>query len=172
MNTIDDDLFANVHNLEICIIALVAVSINRLVDFFILADALAEIPGGVLWVLALVVWAGGLDIENVGHDDLLLVAFALDEENFHAVGLADLVNPFAPLLCRIGRVEDAYNTASFEPFQHVSNSSLSRRAALSFALCIVEVEKVGRWMWRIVAPVVADVEGLGRDGQPLQVTLG
>lgn len=163
LNTIDDNLFANVHNLEICIVALVAVTINRLVDFFILADALAEISGGVLWVLALVVWAGCLDIENVGHDDLLLVAFALDKEDFYTVGLADLVNPFAALLCRIGRVEDADDTASFEPFQHVCNSSLSGRAALSFALCIVEVEKVGCWMWRIVAPVVADVERLGRD---------
>lgn len=99
LNAVDDDLLANVHDFEICIVALVAVTVDRLVDFLILADAPAKVVGSLLRVLVLVIGAASLDIEDIGHDDLFLVAEALYEEDFDAIGLTDLMDPFAAVLC-------------------------------------------------------------------------
>lgn len=172
LNAVDDDLLPNVHNFEIGIVAFVAVAVNGLVYFFVLADSFAEIAGGILRILALVVGAASLDIENVCHNDIFLIAFTLDEEDPDAVGLADIVDPFAAVFCRVGGVKNANDAAGAEPAQHVGDGCLSGGTAFALALGIIEVEKVGGGMWRVVAPVVADVEGLGRDGQPLKVALG
>lgn len=172
LDTVYNDLLADVHDFEICVVALVAVTVDRLVDFLVLADTPAKVVCGLLGILVLVIGAASFDIEDVGHDDLFLVAERLYEENFDAICLTDLVNPFATVLCGIGGIENADNAAGAEPAQHVGDGRFGSGAARALTGCIVKVEKVGGGMGRIAAPVVADVEGLGRDRQPLEIALG
>lgn len=96
-NSTDDDLLANIHDLKVSQMRLLALSINSAVDFLVVANTVAEIKSGSLGVLAAVIWASGLNIANIGHDELLIIAFALNEKNLDAILVANFENPLATL---------------------------------------------------------------------------
>lgn len=56
LDTVDNDLLAHVDHLDVGEIRLILVTIDRLVDFFVVADAFLEVLYCLLWVLAIVVW--------------------------------------------------------------------------------------------------------------------
>lgn len=78
MDLVDDDLGTNIHNLDICEVFLVATPINGLVDLLIVADAIPKIERRSLGVGTLVVGRSGLDLEDIGHDQPLIVTARLD----------------------------------------------------------------------------------------------
>jgi hypothetical protein len=172
-DAVDDHLSAHVHNLEVRQVVLITILIDRLVDLLIVANAFAEVQSGLLRILTLVVRASGLNVPDVGHDELLIVALGLDEDDLDSLLLEQIDNPFAALLGAVGGVENADDTLLLlEPLQHVRDGGLGGSTALALALGIVSVEEVGRRVRGIVAAVVTDVEGLRRDRQPLKVSLG
>lgn len=89
-NTANDDLLADVHDLEVGQVGLLAIGVNGAIDLFVVADAVAEVEGSSLGILAAIVGATSLDVADVGHDELLIVTLALDKEDLDAVGVADL----------------------------------------------------------------------------------
>jgi hypothetical protein len=171
-NAANDDLLANIHDFQVGQVGLVAVGVNGAINLFVVADAITEVQSSRLGVLATVVWAGSLDIADVGHDEFFIVALALDEEHLDTFSIASLADPFPPLLGRVGGIEDTNNTASAEPSEHVGDGGLSSSSALALAFWVVGVEEVGCGLGSIVTPVVSDIEGLCRDGEPLEVSLG
>lgn len=74
---VDDDLVADINQLAVRQVLLVF--IQRLVHFLVVADAVAEILRCNFWVLTDVIGRCCLHLLNVGHDQLLIVAFALDK---------------------------------------------------------------------------------------------
>lgn len=171
-DTADNDLLTHIHDLEVSQVRLFAISVNGAVHLFVVANAVTEIEGGSLRVLSTVVRAGSLDVSDIGHDKLFVVTLALDKENLDAVFVADLQDPFTAFQSRIGSIKNTNNAARPEPGEHVGNSSLSGSTAGAFSFRIVDIEKVGRGLWCIIAAVVANVESLSRDGEPLKISLG
>lgn len=172
LDTVDDDLLAHVHELEVGVLALVAVVVQRLVDLLVIADAVPEVLGGLFRVLATVVRAGELDVADVGHDEVLVVAFALDKDDLDPFLCAGIENPLAAFFGRVGRVQYADDSAAAKPGQHVGDGSLGGGPPLLLALFVIHVEEVRGRVGRIVATVVADIEGLRWDRQPLEIALG
>lgn len=167
----DDDLFSNIHDLEISQVGLFSVGVDGLVDLFIIADACAEIEGSGFRVLATIIRAGGLNIADVGHDKLFIIAFALHKESLYSMGVASLENPFSSFRGGICGIKDTDNTTGAEPVEHVGDGGLGGGPAFSLAFGVIGVEEVGGGLRGIVTPIVADVEGLSWDGEPLQVAL-
>lgn len=143
MNSVDDDLLANVHDFEIRIVALIAISIDGLVHFFIVSDAVPEVLCSLFRVLALVIGTGRLHIPNVGHDYILVVAFALYKQYLDAMLLAGFNNPFAAVLGGIGGIQDTDSAAGAEPGQHVGDGSLCGSSSLAFTFWVVVVKEIG-----------------------------
>lgn len=158
LNAVNDDLLADVHQLQVSVVVLVVVGIDGFVNLLVVADAVAKVLGCGLGILPAIVGACQLDVTDIGHDDLLIVAFALDKQHFDAVSGARVHDPFAAVLGRIGCVKDADNAAGAEPGKHVSNGGLGCRTALPLTLGIVKIKEVGRRLWSVIAPIVADVE--------------
>lgn len=171
MNAIDDDLLSNVHNLKVRVLVFVAILVNGLINFFVIADPVQKVLSSSFGILAAVVWGGGFHVTDICHDNVLVVAFAFDKEDLDAMLRANVVDPFPTLLGRIGGIQNCNDASGTEPSEHVSYSSLCCCTALPLALGIVGVKEVCGGLWRIVAPIVADVECLRRYGQPLQVAL-
>lgn len=163
LDAVDDDLLANIHQLQVGVAILIVVGVNSLVDLFIVLDSVAKVLGRILWILAAVVGACQLDVTNVGHDGLLIIAFAFNKENLNAMGRARVPDPFTTLLGRISRIQDANNAAGAEPSKHVSNGGLGSRTAHPLTLGIAEIKKVGRRLWSVMTPIVADIESRCRN---------
>jgi hypothetical protein len=171
VDLVDDDLSTNIHNLDICEVLLVALRIYGLIDLLVVADAIPKVEGRSLGIGALVVGRGGLDLEDVGHDERLVVAAGLDIQRVDALLGALVVDPASAHACRVRGVEDGNGalTAS-EPLQHVSESSLSRCTAHLLARWVVGVEEVGGRLWGVGAAVGANIEDLCLDGEPFEVS--
>lgn len=167
LDAIDDDLLAHVHELEVCVFILVAVGIESLVNFLVHLDSFAEVLGCLFGILTLVVRACGLNVTDIGHDELLVVAFALHKEDLDSMSSAGLHHPLAAVLCGIGSIEDADNASSREPGKHVGDGSLGSLTAFPLAFCVVHIEKVRSWLRSIIAAVIADIEDLRGNRQPL-----
>ena len=73
---IDDHLAANINQLHIGKIPLIL--IDRLVDLLIVPYPVSKILGCHLWILALVVWRCSFDLDNIRHNQLLIVTLRLD----------------------------------------------------------------------------------------------
>lgn len=171
VDLVDDDLSANIHNLDICEVLLVAIRIDGLIDLLVVADAIPKVERRSLGIGALVVGRGGLDLEDVGHDQRLVVAAGLDKQRIDALLGALVVDPAAAHTCRVGGVEDGDGAlTATEPLQHVSEGSLSCCTAHLLAGWVVGVEEVGGWLRGVGAAVGADVEDLCLDGEPFQVS--
>ena len=163
----NDHAVAHVHDLAVRELLL---AVDRLVHLLVVADAIAEVLRRQLRVLARVVRRGGLDLTDVGHDELLVVALGLDEQRVDVGPIADLLDPAPPLARRVGRVEQRHRAlAAPEPGQHVRDGGLGGHLAQPLALGIALGEEVGRRLRRVLPPVRADVEILGRDREPSQV---
>lgn len=158
LDTVDDDLLANIHQFQVGVVVLILVAINSLVDLFVVLDPIAKVLSRLFWILALVVGACQLDVTDVGHDGLFIIAFAFDKQNFDAMGSARIIDPFTAFLGGIGRIQNANNAAGAEPGKHVSYGGLGSGTAFPLTLGIAEIEKVGRWLWSVMTPVVADIE--------------
>ena len=169
LDAIDNDLLADVHDLQIGQMALVL--INGLVHLLVIPDALYEVRRSTFRVLALVVGGRGLDLEDVAHDQGLVVTFRLDEERLHPLGITPLLDPASALLGGVGRVEDPNDPSVGEPIQHIRHRRFGRRPAHSFALLIRGVEEIGAGLGGVLPSVVAHVEDHRIDGEPLQVAL-
>jgi hypothetical protein len=162
-NPVDDDLLADIHDFQIRKVIFIAVFVDRLIHLFVHADAISEILRSSLGVLALVVGTRRLYIADVGHDESLIVAFALHKQHLNSFLVARVQNPSPALLGGIGCVENADYTTLPEPREHVGNGGLSGGSALFFAFGVRSVEKVGRRVRGIIAPVVTDIKGLCRN---------
>lgn len=77
LDAVDDNIGSDVGELDIGQILFFVV--NRLIDLLVLGNAVQEVFGGHLGILALVVWAGGFDVDDVSHDERLIVADGLDK---------------------------------------------------------------------------------------------
>ena len=168
MDPVDDDLASNIDDLAVCHVGLVLV--QCLVDLLVHCDSLSEVERRLFWVLPFVVGAGRLDLTNVGHDHILVLALALNEQRLDSLGIADVLNPATATLGAVCGVENRNEVVlSFEPLQHIGNGSFGGRPAKSLALLVVRVEEVGRRLWCISAAVVADVEAFCGDREPAQI---
>lgn len=143
LNPVDDDLLANVHDFEIRVVALISVSIDGLVHFFVVSDAVSEVLRSFFRVLTLVIGTGRLHIPNVGHDYILVVAFALHKQYFDAMLFTCFNNPFTALFGGIGRIQDTNSAAGAEPGQHIRDSSLCGSSSLAFTFWVVVVKEIG-----------------------------
>lgn len=170
-DAIYDDLASDIQDLEVGVFALVAIAVNGLVDLFVVPDPVPEVEGSLLGVLALVVGARSFDVADVGHDHVLVVALGLDKEDLNVLTCTDVSHPLPPVLGGVCCVEDSNHAALLEPIQHVGYGSLSGGLPSTLALGVVRVEEVGRGLRGVMSAVVAHVEGLGVDGEPLQISL-
>jgi len=168
VNPVDDDLASNVDDLAVCHVGLVLV--QCLVDLLVHCDSLSEVERRLFWVLPFVVGAGRLDLANVGHDHILVLALALNEQGLDSLGIADVLDPAAATLGAVCGVENRNEVVlSLEPLQHVGDGSLGGRPAKSLAFLVVRVEEVCGRLWCVVAAVVAYVEAFCGDREPAQI---
>lgn len=72
LDLVDDDKRAHIDQLDVGVVLLVL--IDRLIDFFVVADAIAEIFCSGFRVLTLIIWRRRLDFEDVVHDEALIIA--------------------------------------------------------------------------------------------------
>lgn len=166
LDSIDDALFAHVHNLEVCEIVLGV--INCLIDLLIIANAVSEILGSLLGVLANVVWRSGLDLKNVAHNEIFIVALALNEQCLNTLLVASLLDPSAALLCAVGGIENGNDSVLLlEPENHIVDGSLRSCTSDSFTFGIIDIEEIGGGLGSALASVVTHVEDLGVDREPL-----
>jgi len=163
LDPIDNDLAADVEDLEIGQVFLVIVFVHGLVNLLIISDAIAEVLCRLLGILALVVGACGLHVADVGHDEILIVALALHKDDLDALPHARLLHPGTAILGGVGGVQDADNTARLEPLKHIGYRCFGSRTAPPFAVGIVRVEKVGSGLSGILTPIIADVKDICPD---------
>jgi hypothetical protein len=121
LNLVDNDLFANVDQLDICEVTLILV--YCLINLFVVSNAIAEIGRGNLRVLADVVWGRRLDFQYVAHDEVFVVAFGLDEESLDIVRSASFLYPPSSALCRVCRIQNCNQPLALgKPLAHVIDS--------------------------------------------------
>lgn len=168
MYPVDDDLASNVDDFAVCHVGLVLV--QCLVDPLVHCNSLSEVERRLLWVLPFVVGTGRLYFTDVGHDHILVLALALNEQGLDSLGIADVFDPAAATLGAVCGVENRNEVVlSFEPLQHVGNGSFGSRPAKSLAFLVVCVEEVCCRLWRVGAAVVADIEAFRGDREPAQI---
>lgn len=164
---VDDNLTADVHNLQIGIVAFVTIAVNGFVHLFVILDPVTEVQCCLFRVLAFIIRTRGLDVSDIGHYQVFVIAFGLDEQYLDALARANVHNPFTPVFCGVCCVQDPNDTSLLEPAKHIRYRGLCSSLPPSFALGIAYIEEVGRRLRRIVTPVIADVEGLGVYRKPL-----
>jgi len=169
LNRIDDNLLAHIHNFQVCKIALIL--IDCLVDLLVVANTLTEILCSRLGILAFVVGGGGLDFEDIAHDQLFVVAFALNEQCLDSVFVAALLDPTAAGLRTVRCVENGDDAALLEELQHICDGGFCGGLSHALSLQIIDIEEIGGWVGVVLSAVVAYIEDLGIDGQPFEVAL-
>jgi hypothetical protein len=162
LNAIYNNLLSHIHNFQVREIALVL--INCLINPLIIPYAVSEILRSFLWIYALVVGGGSLDLEDVAHDEVLVIALALNEQCLDTLFVTSILDPASAFFGTIGGVEDRNHAAFVEPLDHVSDSRLSSSATHALAFSIVLVEEIGGGLRGIVSSVAAYVEDLSIDG--------
>ena len=167
-NLIDDDLFSNIDQLDVR--ESLFVLVDGLVDLLIVADAVTEVLGCYLGILILVVGRSCLDLQNIAHDDLLIIALGLNKHGMDVVGLALLVDPLAAGFGRIGSIQHGDDSfARVEPLDHVCHGGLSGCMTETLSFFVASVEELSRWIWSVVAAVRANVEDASRNRKPCEV---
>jgi len=120
LDTVDENLSTNVHDLEVGKIVLITILIDGLVDLFVMTNPLSEILRGFLRILANIIGAAGLNVADVGHDQFFVVALGFHKQDFNSLAANLVEHPFAALFCAVCSVEDAHDAALlFEPLEHV-----------------------------------------------------
>jgi len=159
---VDDDLASHVDDFAVCHVGLVLV--QCLVHPLVHCDSLSEVERRLFWVLPFVVGTGRFDFANVGHDHILVLALALNEQGLDSLGIANVLDPAAAALGAVCGVENSNEVVlSFEPLQHVGDCSFSGRPTKSLAFLVVRIEKVCRRLWCVGTAVVADIEAFCGD---------
>lgn len=162
LDLVDDDLLTNVDQFHVCKIALVLV--DGLIDLLVVSNAVSEIRCGGFWVLSYVVRRRSLDLEDVAHDQVLIVAFRLDEQGLNVLSLAALLYPPTTALRRVGRIEDRDQTSAFrKPLAHVVHSGFGGSFSQTFTLGVRLVEKLGGGVWGCGSTILPHVEGFRFD---------
>ena len=156
LNSIDDHALAHIHDLQVCHIILLR--INGLINLLVIANAVPEILRSFLGVLPNVVGGCSLDLEDIGHDELLVVAFALHKQGFDSFFVAAFFDPSSAGFGRVRGVKDGNDAAGLEPGQHVDDGCFCGCATRFFALYVVDVEEVRGRVWVVISAVVAYVE--------------
>jgi len=170
LDPIDDDLLANIHDLQVGQIVLLLV--DGLVNLLVIANALSKVLDSRLGILTLVIGGCSLDFEDVAHDDVLVVALRLDEESLYALCITSFLDPASACLCRVRSIEDPNDASLCEPLQHVRHSSFGSRSAHPLTLRVALVKEVGSGLRGVLASVIAHIEDHRIDGEPFQVALG
>lgn len=166
-NLIDDHLGANIDKLDISQIRL----FNGLIHFLIVPNSLPEIPRRFFRVLTNIVRRGSLNLQDITHDKVFVIALALNEKNIIALSVTTFFNPLPPMLSRVSGIKDSNVTALLlKPAEHVSNGSLSSSTAKTLSLRIASVEKFGRRVRSIRTTVGANIERFGVNREPFEVT--
>ena len=143
LDLIDDDGRANIDQLDVCVILFEF--INGLVGHFVVANSSAEIKSSSLRVLPSVIGRCSLDLTDVVHNKILVVANRLDKQRFNASIVAGFINPLTASFGRIGGIEDRNHTpVLFKPAKHVVHGSLGSGLPHFFALWIVRIKEFGR----------------------------
>ena len=167
-DTVQDDATTDVDEFDVgeAILRLV----DGLVDLFVVANSITKVLDGHVGVQALVVGAGGLDLEDIGMDDLFIVAFGLDEHGGDALGGATIMNPPAAGFGGVGGIQDGHQALTVgEPLDQVGHGRLGRGATQTLPLRVGGVEEVRGGMGGVVASVGSDVEDPGLDREPGQI---
>lgn len=169
LDLIDDHSRANVDQLDVCVI-LFAV-INRFVGSFVVADASAEVVSSSLGIETLVIRRCGLDLADVVHNEILVVAHGLDEQRFDARVTAGFMDPLTALSGGVGGIEDGNHPFSIlEPVEHVLHGSLGSGPPHFLPLCIVRVEEFRRRLRGTLSTAVAAyVENASRYTDPSEI---
>lgn len=117
MDEVDDDLVANVDELDVSIALFRFV--DRLIYLFVIRYPFSKVSGRFFGILALIIRRRRLYLEDIAHDQLLIVAFGFNEDHINAGASNPFVHPLASLPRRIGRVEngDSIVLVSLEPTQ-------------------------------------------------------
>jgi hypothetical protein len=170
LNAIDDNLFANVHDLQIRNITLVC--IDGLINLLIVPDSVSEISSRRLGIQTLIIRGCGLHLENVAHDEILVVAFRLYKQCFDSLSITTLLNPTSALFCRVCSIQNSDDSSLLEPVQHVCDGGFGGSAAHSLTLNIGGIEEIGCGLGSIISAVVSYVEDLRIDREPFEVALG
>lgn len=71
LNAVNDNLFADIHDLEIS--EIIFLFVNSLVDFFIVLNTVTEILCGSFWIKTNIVGGRGLDFQDIAHDQVLII---------------------------------------------------------------------------------------------------
>lgn len=165
LDTIDDDLSADVNELDIGI--KVFILVKSLIDFFVVADTSHKVFCSFFGVLANVVRGSGLDFTDVVHDQVVVIAFGLDEERSNACKATGIVDPFSTLLGRVGRVENCHlPVCSPEPVDHVRDCCFSSSTPESFPIRVGVVEERRGRLRGVLAPILPHVKDLRGDSDP------
>ena len=152
LDLVDDDVFADVDEFDIRQVFFVVA--DGLVDFFVVAYSIAEILSGDVGILAFVVGGGGFDLEDVAHDQCVVVTFRFDVERFDVVGFTSFVHPPSTCFGGIGGVEYGYYSLThFKPLDHIRHGRFSCSMTQSFALWVTFVEEVGCGLWSVGASI-------------------
>ena len=152
VNPVDDHLAADIDNFAICHVGLVL--IQSFVDALVHGYPLSEIDRRLLGILAFVIGAGGLYFANVGHDHILVVALALDEQRLDTLGVANILDPTTAALGAVCGVKNSNEVVlSLEPLQHVGDGCFCGGLAKPLTLLVVGVEEVCCRLWGVVATI-------------------
>lgn len=102
LNSVDDDLAADVDKFNIRQVFLILV--DRLIDLLVVSNPVTKVLSSDFWVQAFVIRTGSLDLEDIGHDQVLVIAFRFDEDGLDIIGRTTLTDPTTADLGRIGSV--------------------------------------------------------------------
>lgn len=120
---VDDHLLPDVDNLAVSHVRLIL--IQRLIHPLVHPDPLPEVLRSLFRILTLVVGRRSLDLLDICHDQLLVVALALDEQCLDALRVTPVFDPTPPGLRGVGSVEDGDEVSrGAEPLAHVCHRSL------------------------------------------------
>jgi hypothetical protein len=161
LDQVDDALFANIQDLQIRQVTLVLA--NCLVDLLVVANTVAEVLGCLLGVLALIVGGCGLDLEDIAHNQVLIIALAFDKKGLNAFGVATILDPSTALLRGVGRIQDGNDSTCLEPGNHIRDSCLGCCAAHPLPLDIVGIKEVCSRLRSILSTIIAHIEDLRID---------
>jgi len=169
LDAIDDDLAPHIDDLAVRHVRLVL--IQRLIHPIIHADPLSKILRRILGIQPRIIGARELDLLDVRHDQLLVVAFALDEQRLDAFGVAAVFDPPPSALGRVGGVEDRDEVpGGLEPLRHIVDRGFGGGFTHALAFFVRGVEEGGGGVRGRVTPVVAHVEAFGCDAQPSEIS--
>lgn len=160
LQSVDDDLAANVDDLAVCQIRFVLV--ERLIHPLIHSYPLSKVSRCLFWILTNIVWTRRLDFLDIAHNEIFILALALDKECLYTLGITSVLDPPSSRLRTVRGIKDGYDmTRRAKPFAHVGHCSFSSSLSKTFALLVRCVEEAGIWLRSCCSSIGPDVEAFG-----------